>query len=95
LRWILDQLNLCREELVGIIELRELTRFLSEDSRGSVPIDVDLGRTLIHGANAERDDQGGNHASGDESEDSPFMPADNPQIVGRRNRAFLGLNIRV
>ena len=80
----LDQLDLRGEELVGVVG-GVLQRFLAEDAGGHLAIDVDGGGGFVDGREAEGDDQGGEHGSGDERADFPAVAAQNPEIMREGN----------
>ena len=90
----LDGLDLSGEELIGVVG-RHARGVLADDGGGSLPVDVDGGGGFVDGGKAGRDYHGGGDADQDEGDDSPFVAAENPQVVGEGDDRLFGFRLGI
>ncbi len=88
----LDQLDLCGQELIGVVGGR-LHGFLAKDAGGHSAVDIDDSGGLVNRSQPQGDDQRGDDTCAHEGENLPAMPFNDPKIMRQRNCGLFRLRI--
>ena len=88
----LNELDLRGEKRLRL-HIGRLRRLLAHHLRWRLMVDIHRRGGFINRLQAGGDDGGGKHACRNEGDDLPAMPAQNPQVVGKRNRRRLRFEV--